>query len=334
MSRSIAKPPGSFDQICGYVENHILSGHYPVGSAVPSVRRLAAKFKAGNTVTQLALHELVHRGLLEARPQRGFFVIRRFPEFYPDRPRRIVVFQKNLLNEGMLIFAMLQGFLESARDGGAAVQIHYLPPTEISFANLKKAVADADGAVLLHSIDREVLPELHLPCPVIGMLAQNVFGGTISAINLDLTETARQAAAFFRSRQISQVEIHSAGDDPYVSRALAFQAVFKLAGGRAKIRKDAPAQLLPAAAGVGYFFSSDSYLEGLARQLPELPWHDPGVAILGVDGKRLLEPDFPLWPTVAVDYREMGRIAYQELMRRIAEPDSAPRQINVFGKLI
>ncbi|MGE4565279.1 MAG: hypothetical protein AB7F32_10455, partial [Victivallaceae bacterium] len=54
----------------------------------------------------------------------------------------------------------------------------------------------------------------------------------------------------------------------------------------------------------------------------------------GVDGKRLINPEYHPFPTIAVDWDEMGRIAFEELLRRLQFPESPGRNQSVAGKLI
>ena len=62
------------ESLVAYVEARIISGEYPVGGKLPSVRRLAAKFQLSFGTAYRAVHTLLERGLLEQRGTAGLFV--------------------------------------------------------------------------------------------------------------------------------------------------------------------------------------------------------------------------------------------------------------------
>ncbi len=324
------------DRVRLYVENQILAGLYPVGKAIPSIRALARKFRVGNSVAQYALKPLIEEGLLENRPQRGFFVVRRFPEHNPGRRYTFTVFLKTGLASGSLIFTALQGVLAAAEENEVSIRIRRIGGDALDARQLRREAAGTDGVLLLHSVDRRNLPELPMPCPVAGLLAQYLYGGTISAVNLDLGTMAELACRYFDERGIRHVEIYTAPEDPYVARGEAFLSYWEASGGSAALHRGAPSGLWEKTPGVGYFFTSDgclgqawqNCLKTYGETLPERH------VMLGVDGKRLLDPDFPEFPTIGCDYRAWGKLIFEELLRRVEDPLAPPRNIGCFGKVI
>ena len=57
-----------------YIENHISSGNWPVGTRVPSENDLAASFSVSRMTARRALKELDDQGLLTRAPGLGSFV--------------------------------------------------------------------------------------------------------------------------------------------------------------------------------------------------------------------------------------------------------------------
>ena len=57
-----------------YIENHIASGNWPVGTRVPSENDLAASFSVSRMTARRALKELDDEGLLTRAPGLGSFV--------------------------------------------------------------------------------------------------------------------------------------------------------------------------------------------------------------------------------------------------------------------
>ncbi len=323
-------------RIAEYVENHILSGAYAVGDALPSVRRLAQKFGVSYAVAYRAVGDLAGIGLLQACPSRGFIVRRRIPERDGERQLDIVVFLRNQLFGGMLIYAILQGMLQAARRGNAAFRMVQLEPGETPLARLDQLGA-VDGAVLLHTFEPRQLPEWPLDCPAVGLLAQNSCGGRLSAVNLDPVDLANQAADFFRRRNIKHVIAYSSWEETYINRALAFQSRFGISGGTVDIRVEHPAEASwqkPEAP--AFFFSSDSFLQYAdencrarhGRPLTEC------CTVLGVDGRRKIDPEMVIAPTIAYDYPEMGQVAFEELLRLIRNPETVRRNITFTGRLL
>ncbi len=326
-------------RVAEYVEQHILTGAYPVGEAVPSVRRLAVKFRISYSVVHRALQSLVEPGLLENRPRRGFIVLRRQPREFGENVPEIAVFLKFNVFRWMLIHTMLYGMLDEVRRNGYAFRLHILTPHDQHPAEIEKRSAGAAGAVLLHSMEQTLLPNLKLSCPAVGLLAQDNFNGMLSAVNIDFFEMAEIAAGYFRRAGVKKVAIISSFEETYTNRALAFKSKFEFHGGETGlfiIRPDEEPRIDCEKDDCGYFFTSDSMLQMFSVQYAAR--HGRRLAeerlVLGVDGKRFYDPDMHIFPTIAYDYREMGRLACEELLLRIRHPERRGRNICCYGELI
>jgi DNA-binding LacI/PurR family transcriptional regulator len=67
------------------------------------------------------------------------------------------------------------------------------------------------------------------------------------------------------------------------------------------------------------------YKQDTGRALPE------DHVIMGMDGKQLLLPEYSRFPTVAVDWEQIGVAAYNECMTRIRNPRLTAKKIFLSG---
>ena len=58
------------------------------------------------------------------------------------------------------------------------------------------------------------------------------------------------------------------------------------------------------------------------------------LTILGIDGKRLLDPDFHRFPTIAADWAEIGSVAFEECLALMNNPGRYRRRIGMPGRLV
>lgn len=63
-----------YSQIMDKIKTDIISGKYPVGSKIPSVRELAAEASVNPNTMQKALSELEREGLLFSRRTSGRYI--------------------------------------------------------------------------------------------------------------------------------------------------------------------------------------------------------------------------------------------------------------------
>ncbi len=72
INRDLAVP--IYTQIVGQIQFGIVSGHFPFGAQLPSIRELAQELAVAPMTIAQAYQELKERGLIEMRPGRGTFV--------------------------------------------------------------------------------------------------------------------------------------------------------------------------------------------------------------------------------------------------------------------
>ncbi len=106
---TVGRNPIPTTRLLDYIESRILAGEYSPGEVLPSVRRFAAKFKLSYGTTYRAFERLCENGVLEQKPNHGFFVLRS-PLRRNDGDRRIAVFMESAVNPsagGMMYHALL-----------------------------------------------------------------------------------------------------------------------------------------------------------------------------------------------------------------------------------
>src|SRR5581483_5014423 len=98
-----------YDQLAEQINDLIRSGTLRAGEKVPSVRRLSRQQGVSISTVLQAYQRLEASGVIEARPQSGYYVRRRRPavrEPEPSRPpRRALTVEVNSLTDLVLSYA-------------------------------------------------------------------------------------------------------------------------------------------------------------------------------------------------------------------------------------
>ncbi len=325
----------STDQLTEYIETRILAGTFQNGDALPSVRRLAAKFKLSFGTAYRALEHLVTEGWLIRREGEGFRV--NAPPSSDGYGMRIAVIMEvssESINSGYLCYHVLLGLRAAAAQSGCFLQITQLSCEQLDAVRLKKITAGAAGVIFVGSYDLKMW-EMHLGCPAVGLLMLNSYGGVVSTVNIDLFDTVRQASHFFADRTIVRSVIFTSAKPFYLALGKMFRAAMQ-EHGSAELVIGMPEEKLVFTRGTGYFFTSDHILQMVSeryfREFGVPLAHDH--VVLGVDGKRLINPEYHSFPTLALDWEYMGLVAFDELRRRLQAPDSPARSQSVAGHLV
>lgn len=325
------------ENLINYIETRIISGEYPVGSKLPSVRRFAGKFGLSFGTAYRAIRALQEKGLLEQRGTAGLY-IKSHRSFGSGNAGRVAVLitPAQQPTTGLFHSAYL-GIEKAAVRHGYQLQVHYVGIDKISADKLKSIAAEVDGILLLCEYDAFLQDFPALPCPTVALLSANAWNGMVSTVNIDADDMARVAENYFLHRRLwlRGVKVYSSPKPIYISRALAFESRWRLRGGRCEVHIGYPDDRFPYDPEYGYFFTSDQWLQNAAtdflqsRGVPLTEQH----TVLGVDGKQFLDPDFFRFPTISVNWPAMGEIMLDELARRRANPNTGARNISVCGKL-
>lgn len=72
-----------YENVAGRIEGLIEKGTYRTGERIPSVRSLSRQMKVSISTVMKAYFHLENQGIIEARPQSGFYVRRQMPRLLP-----------------------------------------------------------------------------------------------------------------------------------------------------------------------------------------------------------------------------------------------------------
>ncbi len=72
-----------YENVAGRIEGLIKKGTYRTGERIPSVRSLSRQMKVSISTVMKAYFQLENQGIIEARPQSGFYVRRQLPRISP-----------------------------------------------------------------------------------------------------------------------------------------------------------------------------------------------------------------------------------------------------------
>ncbi len=303
------------------IEAKIAAGLWGPGCKLPSLRILAEQFGINTDMARRGLWKLRDKGLLECRARSGVFVTG--PAVAPDdakwRGVRIAIVQDSS-HEKNYGFHVVRGILDAANRYGVVVEFHAIPyyyPQEIerARAELEELNSRCDAVIIVGSYD-QVYSELPLRIPVVGVEMEQRFGGLVSPISLDPFEAAELAADFFRERGIRHVRVISESAPVTRRRAAIFAALWPDC--------EVVAECDFARSDIGYLFTGGTKLHQCAINHRMATGQEPPVdalAILSMDGKALLVPDYPpVTPAILPDWRDGGAQALQEALRRIRQP--------------
>ncbi|MGE4564144.1 MAG: substrate-binding domain-containing protein [Victivallaceae bacterium] len=338
----IPPKPRRAAELIEYLETAIVTGELVTGNRVPSLRDLQLKFDLSYSTVQRAVAYLCARGLL-AKAGQQILIGNRSGAANPARRavRKIlvVIHSARMAQRAGLYLTALQGIRAAALEHDCLLDV--MPVGwDVSTRELQQAIDRVDGVILLLESDnlRDVLP---VALPVVGVQTVTDFGGRISLIDIDPLNAAEQAVAHFLERKLRKSKIYIARFPSYQIRADAFRNRWVAAGlpEPEMIHHNKMDEIfeLEFAADTAHYFTSDSMLEvycmDYSRRFPGRSLPDDA-SVLGIDGKRLINPDFHRFPTIAVNWLEIGRTAFEECNSLIESPGRPRRRIWIPGSLV
>jgi DNA-binding transcriptional regulator YhcF (GntR family) len=329
--------PEKAKQLIDYLEERVVAGQYSNGSKIPSVRRLADKFNVSYGTALRGIDYLCEQGKFEKVANRGVFVRKSLRVASNNKVRRIAVFMEPYATEspqGMCYTAFL-GMQELALKAGFTFIVNPLM-IENATEDIIYGMSDgAEGIILLNEYDYSI-KELTPKVPVVGVLMDNSYNGSISTVNLDAWSVARMAAEFFESKKLKRVVIISSFKPVFVTRGITFAALWREKGFECEFitEYNYSNEEIDYDKNCGYLFTSDQNAQNHSLKFME----ENGIelakrfTILGMDGKQLIDPNFHRFPSIAVDWKAIGEIAFNECLSRINNPASIPKNISLTGK--
>ena len=326
--------PEKAKKLIDYLEERLVSGQYSAGSKIPSIQRLADKFEVSYGTALRGIDYLCEQGIFEKIPHRGVFVCERQVARSNNKVKRIAVFMEPYVTEvhcGMCYTAFL-GMQELALKSGYTFMVNPLMIENATTENIKEMSKGAEGVILLNEYDLH-LKNLKLNIPVVGVLVDNSFNGTISTVNLDPWSAAKMAVEFFEEQGFKKVSIISSIKPVFVTRGRCFATIWREKGYECKLLVADYKEAIEFDGEHGYLFTSDQFAHSYSEDYLQKTGHllTDKYVILGMDGKQLIDPHFHRFPSIAINWKNIGKIAFNECLSRINNPTLLPKNITLTG---
>ena len=139
------------DQVYRSVRERIFAGRVKVGSAVPSLRTLAAELGVSVKVTKVAYERLVRDGWLRSVPRKGYMAVT--PEMPKCRARMLLV----LPNEGFFSDYVAHRLQERCEEAGIQVSRAVVADPEDVLVSLDIALSDRFDMVVSFHFKKRVI---------------------------------------------------------------------------------------------------------------------------------------------------------------------------------
>lgn len=328
-----------------YLEEMIAAGRFPEGGRIPPLRELETQFQLSYGTVNNGIASLCARGLLEKRARSGIFVARQSPAARSVSGKHLIsVFNIRRGSLG-LYETVLCGLREAAPELGVELQLCQIPGGCVDRDIFARLSAESAGVILLGEFDRCV-GALPLGKPCVGVIMHDSAGGRMSIVDIDPFAAAELAADFLAKKNVAAVRAVTVPIDAYRNRAEIFISSWRRRGGVGEVEECAyhfdrdgfadPGVVAHLRPEFGYYFASDNLLYNYFltyRQVAGRRLTDD-FTVISVDGKRLLHPDFPVFPTIAGDWRRIGRRALEECCERIRHPGRLPGRLYLPGQLV
>ena len=317
-------------KLTGYIEAMIAGGNFMEGERLPPLRKLADQFHLTLSTARRSLQELCERDILEFRHGSGTYVKPRKKLLNATRNISVILFEKNF-RSSYCSYAM-HGFQSVAAEYGWQLHLYFHPYEQLENDFDLSLHRNHDALVLLGCYDTYDLSFLPKQLPGVGLEMHTSLDGQFSTVTLDPFDAARLAANHFRSLGLRHVKIISADMPVHRIRTMLFQQEW----GRDHEVIDARAFLkCRIVSGCGYLFVSGTdheiyaqeYFRAEQRILAENP------AVLSIDGKNLIAPDFQPANTIAIDWPSAGEAAAEECLRRLNSRGANARRNYLTPKL-
>ncbi len=301
-----------------YLESMIYCGQFIPGKRIPAMRTLAKQFGIPLTQAKRAVDVLAERGLLEMQHGSGVYVVEHVTrQTAGTRQLGVISYGSNLAYTYTAhTYAGVMDVLKDHPDWSVS-------PLSTRFELLKpKLLSDfaknCDALLILGCFD-SVIKNIPRCCPGVGVEIGNTYGGWLSTLSLDPYQAAQLSVDYFRQRKVRHVHIDvvsSVEDEIHRIRRRIFRAYWEEFG-----TCDVLANCFETnEPHTGWWFSGSGYcmdFEGMFRKRYGKPFVDGIRPILSVDGKAFYVEGYPLCSTLWTDWRELGRTAFNEVLRRV-----------------
>ena len=336
---------GKSQRLAEYLKSMIFSGAYPPGSRIPSIMELCQQYDFSYGAVQRGVESLQKEGLLIRSGRR--IVVANNRMMPRGRTRIAVVLPEpelgvwpwsQWMGPGLFSMALL-GIQEAALQRNCWLSLLHVDREDESISTMTELRERMDGMIVFNEfehLNRDVIG----PMPTVGVLMSGNYRD-VSLLDIDAHFAARQAADYFENRGIRTVGIYTDARQTYLTRADAFRIEwYRRTGTMAKIVLRPDRRILPEpefTPGSGLFFTSDTvtylYAESYTAKHPGRSLYQD-FPLVSMDGKRLIVEHYGIFPTIAVDWREIGYAALEECLALITRPGRPCRAIHFPGQLV
>lgn len=326
------------DRLAEQLEAQITCGVFLAGARLPSVRTLSTQYGMTEYAVYQGLKKLRDKGLASLKHGSGAYVAEKRDSGAAPSGWRITMFVSSQKpGIGYLSYART-GIQEAAEKYDCCLTVrqrsyyHFRGPEP----SLDSQLTDADGAILLGEYDYFPV-SLPSRIPAVGLEMAETCGGAISTVSFDPISAAELAVDYFRRKRKKRVEIHYFDRAPLFQwRAECFRVLWRPYGecivsphsfGVLKAPSGDPA--------VGQLFCGGNQCEKYLRAFRRKYRYDMtrDFAVLSMDGKSLVMPDYLPVSTVSINWRSAGEAAFTELLRRLEHPGAEARRILLVPRL-
>ena len=320
-------PPAKlYEGLSLYIESMIASGGFAPGEKLPTQRALAAQFNLTQNAVCRALKDLAARGLLDLRQGSGCYVRRRVEH---RGKYNFMVYTQSKYMTPTYCGRILSGMLDRAAELGIGLMLNFVDYPDFAGSPLREREADFDAVVLVGLYDN-VLTEFFCRKPCVGVNMHRTFG-CLSTLDMDPVAAADLAVGYLHRKSVRHAICITSPDFAHEGAArnvFDFRRQCFLAAWDGTSECVAPRESddltgfarLPA--GTGLWFSGDTHCHRLFRGFQKQTGRDLAAAVplISNNGRNRTDPSMFLFPTIAPDYRLMGRNAVDEAVRRVEQP--------------
>lgn len=324
---------GKTKKLGDYILQQIYTGEYTPDSAIPTIRAYIEMFNVSQRTVQRTLEILVDRGILETRHGQGTFV-KSYNRNAISGIHTVTVILNSSELKTNIYGNIFYGLQQAAIDMNC--QLNVKSTVVLKTLKIKDVVENSDGLIIL-SEQVEALERSKLPVPVVGVCMRDNYNNMVSILDIDPFASARQAVDYFKASNFEKIHVFSANIPSYVLRGKIFIDEWRDHGGKCSFSvlpfPIKELQTIPNQSAL--LFTTGSAKESYLR----LYYQKNGIkleetcTILEIDGKSRINPEFIKSSSIAVDWKQIGRMALEEVIYRLTKPGTLPRRIYVPGKL-
>ena len=319
-----------YQSMVNYIETMIASGQYPSGSKLPSLRELEQKFGISFNSVRRGIEELAAKGLIESHHGSGNYVVERTRrKMVPANGfRKLAVFLETDNFDSSYCAQALNGAKEYAENNNIALMLNFSSIGTITEEFVTSRAEGCDAALFLGCYDLR-LRRMPIAIPAVGLSMHNTYNGMLSAFELDPLQAAEIACRFFSERKCRRVKVISHDLPVHKWRGKVFLENWSNFG-------EAEIQLLHdyvqadcSESDCGYYFVSGTDYDIAAKCFTEMTGGKlvQERMVLSVDGKSLFVPGYDPVNTIYLDWKNAGRMALEECIRRLAIPGAGAQRI-------